>query len=185
MKCRNNIAQLTPTQKSQIVQAFRDLKDPTKAPSRITVAQSAVTNGRRTPNRYDDYVWMHNMVGFGAHHGPAFGQWHRGLLLQLEFDLKQVSGDPQLTLPYWDWTTARRAPVPASRSPTTSWAAWQCRGPAHNGLCHHRFPVGGREHLPKPKEGFKSDRSEDRRRGSWTVLIRILRFGTKIPSGQR
>ena len=112
MKCRNNVAELTLVQKSQLVQAFLDLKNPARAPSRIPAAQAAVISGGGTPNRYDDYVWMHNTVGFGAHRGPAFGPWHREFLFQLEFDLQQVSGDPHLTLPYWDWTTARSAADP-------------------------------------------------------------------------
>lgn len=111
MKCRKNIAQLSPGERSALVQAFLDLKDPTKAPSRIPAAQNAVIAGGGTPNRYDDYVWIHNTVGFGAHWGPGFAPWHREFLRQMEFDLQQVSGDPDLTLPYWDWTTAR---TPAS-----------------------------------------------------------------------
>ncbi len=109
MKCRRSVAELTPLEKSTLVQAFLDLKDPVKSPSRIPAAASAVTAGGGTPNRYDDYVWMHNTVGFGAHRGPAFGPWHREFLFQLEHDLQQASGDPELTLPYWDWTTARSA----------------------------------------------------------------------------
>ena len=107
MKCRRNVASLTPLEKSQLVQAFLDLKDPVKSPSKIPAAAVAVTASGGSPNRYDDYVWMHNTVGFGAHRGPAFGPWHREFLLQIEFDLQQVSGDAELTLPYWDWTTAR------------------------------------------------------------------------------
>jgi Common central domain of tyrosinase len=109
MKCRNSVAQLTAEEKAQLVQAFLDLKDPAKSPSRIPAAQVAVTNGGGTPNRYDDYVWMHNTVSHGAHRGPAFGPWHREFLHQFEFDLQQVSGHPELTLPYWDWTTDRSA----------------------------------------------------------------------------
>lgn len=107
MKCRKNVGELTPTEKAQLVQAFLDLKDPAKSPSRIPAAATRVTTGGGTPNRYDDYVWLHNTVGVGAHRGPAFGPWHREFLHQFEFDLQQVSGDPHLTLPYWDWTTAR------------------------------------------------------------------------------
>lgn len=97
MKCRRSVAQLTAAEKSQLVQVFLDLKNPAKAPSLIPAAQAAVTNGGGTPNRYDDYVWMHNTVSLGAHRGPAFGPWHREFLHQIEFDLQQVSGNPELT----------------------------------------------------------------------------------------
>lgn len=109
MRCRLNISDLDGPARAELVQAFLDLKDHTKSPSRIPQAQTAVTNRGGNPNRYDDYVWMHNTVSLGAHRGPAFGPWHREFLHQIEFDLQQVSGIPNLTIPYWDWTTARDA----------------------------------------------------------------------------
>ena len=112
MRCRKNVADLSPSAKSELVQAFLDLKDPSKSPSRIPAAATRVTNGGGTPNRYDDYVWLHNTVSVGAHRGPAFGPWHREFLHQFEFDLQQVSGNPHLTLPYWDWTVARTSAHP-------------------------------------------------------------------------
>ncbi|MFH5822696.1 tyrosinase family protein [Georgenia sp. AZ-5] len=110
MTCRKNVSQLTRGEKARLVQAFLDLK--ASAPSRIPAAQAAVVAGGGTPNRYDDYVWLHNTVGLGAHRGPAFGPWHREFLHQLELDLQQVSGDAELTIPYWDWTTDRDAASP-------------------------------------------------------------------------
>lgn len=104
MQCRKSVSDLTPGEKTTYRQAVLDLKT---APSRIPNAQTAVTNGGGTPNRYDDYVWIHNVIGGGAHRGPAFGPWHRELLRQFELDLRQVSGNPDICIPYWDWTTAR------------------------------------------------------------------------------
>ena len=54
-------------------------------------------------NRYDVYVWIHMLVGLGAHRGPAFAPWHREFLRQFELELQQVSSNPKLTIPYWDW----------------------------------------------------------------------------------
>ena len=106
MKCRElvSVAELTTSERTAFVNAVLALK---AAPSRITLAATAVTNGSGTPNRYDDYVWIHNTVGSGAHFGSAFGPWHREFLRQLEFDLRQVSGNPDIVIPYWDWTTGR------------------------------------------------------------------------------
>src|SRR3954454_23902556 len=101
MECRKSVADLTLTEKTDYVNAVLALKDPTRAPSMITAAQTMVTSGGGTPNRYDDYVWMHNQVGGGAHRGPAFGPWHREFLRQFEFDLRQVSGNDEITIPYW------------------------------------------------------------------------------------
>jgi tyrosinase len=107
MKCRKSVAELTAAERAGYVQAVLDLKDPTKSPSRIPAAQIAVTNGGGQPNRYDDFVYLHNVVGLGAHRGSAFGPWHREYLRQFEHDLQQISGNAELTIPYWDWTTDR------------------------------------------------------------------------------
>ncbi|MGH3936256.1 MAG: tyrosinase family protein [Pseudonocardiaceae bacterium] len=104
---------LTQQEKQDFVNAVIALKNPALAPnpaaaaSRIPAAATRVTSGGGTPNRYDDYVWMHNVVGGGAHRGPAFGPWHREFLRQLEYDLQQVSGKPDITIPYWDWIVDR------------------------------------------------------------------------------
>jgi tyrosinase len=46
-------------------------------------------------------------------HGTLlFLAWHRGYLIYFERILRQASGDPDLTLPYWDWTTAPTLPAP-------------------------------------------------------------------------
>lgn len=106
MNCRKNVSELTPAEKTAFRDAVLALKT---APSRIPAAQTAITAGGGTPNRYDDYVWIHSVVGNGAHRGPAFGPWHRELLRQFELDLRQVSGNPAISIPYWDWTTAATA----------------------------------------------------------------------------
>jgi len=39
-----------------------------------------------------------------AHQAPSFLPWHREYLRLLELDLQTVSGNPNLFIPYWDWT---------------------------------------------------------------------------------
>ena len=39
----------------------------------------------------------------GDQKGPAFLPWHRQQLMVLEKALQQVSGDPSLGVPYWNW----------------------------------------------------------------------------------
>src|SRR6478736_5035483 len=106
MKCRElvSVAELTTSERSAFVNAILALKT---APSLISAAATQVTAGGGTPNRYDDYVWMHNTVGASAHFGSAFGPWHREFLRQFEFDLRQISGTPEIVIPYWDWTSGR------------------------------------------------------------------------------
>jgi hypothetical protein len=107
LKCRKNVRNLSGTEKSDYVQAVIDLKDIKKSPSIISAAQLAGAT-----SRYDDYVWIHLQVMGGAHGGPAFAPWHREYLKQFERDLQQVSGKPNITIPYWDWTTARTSSDP-------------------------------------------------------------------------
>ncbi|MDQ3890007.1 MAG: tyrosinase family protein [Actinomycetota bacterium] len=109
MECRKSVRELTATERTAYVNAVLALKT---APSLIAGAQTAVTAGGGTPNRYDDYVWMHSVVGGGAHVGPAFGPWHREFLRQFELDLRAVSGNPHISIPYWDWTVDRTPPDP-------------------------------------------------------------------------
>lgn len=99
MNCRKDVRDLAPAEKSAFVQALIDLKN---APSQIAAAQADGGQGR-----YDDYVWMHKQVLGGAHNAPAFLPWHREYLYQFERDLQTVSGNPSITIPYWDWTKAR------------------------------------------------------------------------------
>lgn len=58
-------------------------------------------------NRYDVYVWVHLQVMGGAHRGSAFLPWHREFLRQFELELQDVSANPKLTIPYWDWVEYR------------------------------------------------------------------------------
>jgi len=49
---------------------------------------------------------------FDCPHGNWwFLPWHRGYLGWLEQTLRQLSGDPQFALPYWDWTKTPRIPA--------------------------------------------------------------------------
>ncbi|MCB8980584.1 MAG: tyrosinase family protein, partial [Ardenticatenaceae bacterium] len=99
MNCRKNIKNLSTGEKTELVQAFLDLKNPAKAPSQIPAAQARGAN-----SRYDDYVWLHTVINTGAHRRPGFLAWHRKFLDLLEKDLQDVAVNPNLTLPYWDWT---------------------------------------------------------------------------------
>ncbi len=126
MKCRKNLRKLIQeynasadkpnTTLMKLKKAILDLKNPAVRPSLIPEAQA---DG--AVSRYDDFVWVHHKVmmdgpndsvngGPGpnwAHRGPSFGPWHRQLLKLYEQELRSVSGDPDLSLPYWNWTKDR------------------------------------------------------------------------------
>ena len=39
-----------------------------------------------------------------AHNSPTFLPWHREYLHKFDAMIQQMSGDPTMTVPYWDWT---------------------------------------------------------------------------------
>ena len=89
MNIRRNFTALDGDGRAKLVSAFLKLK-----------REGNPASGRN----YDTYVgWHHHVMPF-AHKGPAFLPWHRQYLLLIEKDLQDVSGDPTLTVPYWDWT---------------------------------------------------------------------------------
>ncbi|MGW1074388.1 tyrosinase family protein [Streptomyces sp. NPDC002537] len=89
MYTRKNQKHLTSAEKKKFVAALLELK-------------------RR--GRYDEYVKLHGkyFVSDGeaglrvGHMCPSFFPWHRRYLLEFERDLQAI--DPDVTLPYWDWT---------------------------------------------------------------------------------
>lgn len=65
---------------------------------------SAVGEAKRR-GWYDGYVQQHAMISYYAHGGPSFLPWHRYFILLFEKDLQRIN--PNVTLPYWDWTVDR------------------------------------------------------------------------------
>ena len=93
VQVRKNAKFLTADEKARLIYAIKRTKE---LPSRFDPTSSA----------YDYYVAIHYAAyynpGMPAHMAPAFGPWHRWLLLLLEQDLQRT--DPEITVPYWDWT---------------------------------------------------------------------------------
>ena len=102
----------------------KDVKDLTKREKAEFV--SAVLTAKNVPSPwdpklsyYDQFVQWHrdafkckhgwqqdgNWAG-AAHNSPTFLPWHRQYLILFEQMLRTTSGNPDLALPYWDWTNA-------------------------------------------------------------------------------
>lgn len=124
MKCRKNVRKLIQEYNSASATSkpntplikFRDAVVALKtAPSRLAAPHTQL-------NRYDDYVYVHQQSMAGhpnndpgphpGHKGPAFFPWHREFLRQFELDLRAVSGDSNMCLPYWDFSRDRSAADP-------------------------------------------------------------------------
>ena len=99
---RKSVAVLTAAEKSAFINALRQLK-------------TTSVNGRNYNWYIDQHITFFSRTSDNirhAHQSPSFFPWHRTYLQLLEFDLQTVSGDPNLFIPYWDWT--------ASASPFTA-----------------------------------------------------------------
>lgn len=81
LRCRKDQATLTPAERARYVAAVLAIK---------------------ADGTYDRFVAEHVTFMSGAHRGPAFLPWHREYLRRFELELQRV--DPQVTLPYWNWT---------------------------------------------------------------------------------
>lgn len=110
----------------KLKKAILALKNPALHPSQLIsrpdvaadiandIAMGMLGPGSTLVSRYDDFVWVHHQVMMQgpndpsgpnlAHRGPAFAPWHRQLLKLFEGELRAAVGDPDLCLPYWDWT---------------------------------------------------------------------------------
>lgn len=109
LKIRKSVTQLTPAEKQAFVKAVKQLKNTFPPESKISI--------------YDQFVLQHVLTmgfrkklgatgkaeGNPAHAQPAFLPWHRQFLRQFEQELQKI--DPNVTVPYWDWTDAKALDV--------------------------------------------------------------------------
>jgi hypothetical protein len=116
MKCRKNVRKLI--QQYNAASATDKPNTPLIKFRNAIVALKAAPSQLPSPhtqnNRYDDYVYIHqqSMAGHASsdpgphpgHKGPMFFPWHREFLRHFESDLRAVSGDPSICLPYWDFS---------------------------------------------------------------------------------
>lgn len=97
---RKNAKDLTATEKADFVKAVRTLQT---TPSPVDPSMTW----------YDQFVYWHREAfacalargpAGAAHNSILFLPWHRDFLLRFEAALQKVSGNPKMTIPYWDWT---------------------------------------------------------------------------------
>lgn len=99
MDFRRNHSDMTLQQKNDFINAILRLKNN---------VDSVLRPGLQS--RYDDFVQIHkNSMGAGnplvpnPHRSPLFYPWHRVFLRQFEVALQTATGNPGITLPYWNW----------------------------------------------------------------------------------
>lgn len=96
-----------------------------------TTDQLGIPGPSQQVSTYDLFtVWHHLAMGQmtpatqndrnAAHSGPAFLPWHRLMLLLFELQMQRVLNDPDVGLPYWDWTADGALP-PAGQPAAPLW----------------------------------------------------------------
>jgi len=59
--------------------------------------------GMKQSGVYDQFVNVHTQMNRAAHGNAEFLPWHRWFIYQFEQALQEESGNPCMTLPFWDW----------------------------------------------------------------------------------
>lgn len=117
MKCRKNIRKLIQEYNASSDKPNTALVKFVQAVVALKAAPSSLPAPHTQLNRYDDYVYIHQQSMAGhpvqgpgsegphpGHRGPMFFPWHREFLRHFENDLRAVSGDASICLPYWDFS---------------------------------------------------------------------------------
>lgn len=81
----------------------------------IATMRANTNSGSRNSWRF----WTTVHRNFCPHRAPYFLAWHRGMMYHFEQTLRTVSGDPTLTVPYWDYYTDPTIP-PEFTDPATN-----------------------------------------------------------------
>src|SRR4051794_21420297 len=96
VRVRRNAKHLTQEERDDLARAILQLK---RIPSSYPCYELRL-------NAYDAFAYLYKYsfydVTSNAHVGPAYLPWHREMLHRFDLELQRV--DPEVVLPYWDWT---------------------------------------------------------------------------------
>nr|XP_046246308.1 tyrosinase-like [Scatophagus argus] len=112
---RKEITDLTDSERETFLSSLHQAKQSTSSRYMILTSNDTTVNGNyafHSASVYDLYVWMHyysakryaGSENNAAHRGPAFLFWHRVFLLFIEREIRELTGNQDFYIPYWDWT---------------------------------------------------------------------------------
>ncbi|MBN3923022.1 tyrosinase family protein [Nostoc sp. NMS4] len=106
---RKNVVDLTPQEKTDFVNAVKAIKNIIPEGSKISIYdQFAATHLGAMAMMSEDSTGPAAMVD-AAHNHAGFLPWHREFLNRFEQALQSVN--PNVTIPYWDWTDPKAIDV--------------------------------------------------------------------------
>jgi tyrosinase len=101
-RVRKNIMTLSATELASLQKGVEVMKSrPASDPTSWAFQRAIHATPAATANP------LHNQCEHGS---LWFFAWHRAYIFRFEAILRKASGDPNLTLPYWDWTNNRSLP---------------------------------------------------------------------------
>lgn len=112
---RKEITDLTDSERETFLSSLHQAKQSPSSRYMILTSNDTTVDGNyafHSTSVYDLYVWMHyysakryaDSENNAAHRGPAFIFWHRVFLLFIEREIKELTGNQDFYIPYWDWT---------------------------------------------------------------------------------
>ncbi|MEM9137329.1 MAG: tyrosinase family protein [Cyanobacteria bacterium P01_F01_bin.42] len=102
LRIRKSVTALTPTEKSAFVNAVNTLQSTYPEGSQLSLYEQFVVQHILTMGFRQSLGATGPARGNPAHSYPAFLPWHRQFLLDFEQALQAI--DPNVMIPYWDWT---------------------------------------------------------------------------------
>ncbi len=129
LRVRKSYYELTSAERDEFIGAILALKLSGQYDEIVKMHQDSMDHptpweGDARPNRRN-----------AAHRGPAFLPWHRQYLQVYEQALRDISGNNELSLPYWNWIRDGEL-----TDPTTA-ALWTSEGIGGNGVLSEGWAV--------------------------------------------
>ncbi|XP_050930129.1 tyrosinase isoform X1 [Lates calcarifer] len=112
---RKEITDLTDSERETFLSSLHQAKQSLSSRYNILTSNDTTVDGNyafQNTSVYNLYVWMHyysaksyaGSENNAAHRGPAFLFWHRVFLLFIEREIRELTGNQDFYIPYWDWT---------------------------------------------------------------------------------
>uniref|UniRef100_A0A3B5BA76 Tyrosinase copper-binding domain-containing protein n=1 Tax=Stegastes partitus TaxID=144197 RepID=A0A3B5BA76_9TELE len=119
---RKEITDLNDSERETFISSLHQAKHSPSSNYMILTSNDTTVEGNyifHNTSVYDLYVWMHyysaksyaGSENNAAHRGPAFIFWHRVFLLFIEREIRELTGNQDFYIPYWDWTRSNHCNI--------------------------------------------------------------------------